>query len=201
MSTELYIPNIVGKPGTEFYEHSETFRRRSEASKAKMTKYWTESRRMSRVDHKQAKPVAVYTMQGNFIGWWPSARKTAIALFPGEDYHITERGVRACRQNKQGRWAKRSFRSYMFRDWTGDTSDIAPYQTPKKKNHRSGYRKDNSFLQKPCTVDYGDGDLISFDSLKECAAAIHGSYSGIWLAMKQERKFKGKIIRFKPIQL
>ena len=33
MSTELYIPVISNRTGTEFYRHSETFRRRSEASK------------------------------------------------------------------------------------------------------------------------------------------------------------------------
>ena len=196
MSTELFIPVISGKPGTENYRFSETFRRRSEASKKKAAKYWSDGRHRRRYDKRQAKPVAAYTKDGKFVGWWPSSRKAAISLFGEDDYYITERGVRACRQNRQGRWRKLSFRGYMFRDWTGDTSDIAPYKRPKMKKRMTGYKKDNSFLNKPCTVDYGDGDLICFSSLKECAAAINGTRSGIWLAMKEGRKYKGKTIKF-----
>ena len=193
--SELYIPTIVGKPGTEFYELSETFKRRSAASKAKMAKYWSDGRHRRRIDKKQAKPVAAYTMSGAFVGWWPSARKAAIALFPEIDYHVTERGVRACRQGKGGRWRKMSCRGYMFRDWTGDPSDIAPYKRPPKKQ-KSGYKKDNAYLNKPCECDWGDGDPIRFASLKECAAAIHGTYGGVWRAMKEGRKYKGKTIKF-----
>lgn len=191
MSSEPYIPTIVGKPGTEFYEHSETWRRRSEASKAKMRKYWSDPKNHERVDTKQAKPVAAYRMDGTFVGWWPSARKAAIALFPGEDHYNTERQVRAVRLPYTD---KKSFRGYMFRDWTGDTSNITPYARAKKTQRR-GYRKDNSYLCKPCTVDYGDGDPIRFDSLQELAAAIHGTYQGVWCAMKDGRKYKGKKIK------
>ncbi len=192
MSTELYIPNIVGKSGTEFYEHSETWRRRSEASKARMLKYWSDGRHRSRVDAKQAKPVAAYRMDGTYVGWWKSARKAAIALFPGDDYRVAERNVMACRQGVHG---KKSHKGYMFRDWTGDASDIEPYKIAKKTRKR-GYHRDNSNLCKPCTVDYGDGDPIRFDSLKELVAAIHGTSTGVWLAMKEGRKYKGKTIKF-----
>ena len=195
MSSELFIPTIVGKPGTEFYEHSETWRRRSEASKKKMRKYWSDGRHRRRVDTKQAKPVAAYRMDGTFVGWWKSARKAAIALFPGDDYRMAERSVRACRQGVNGKWTKKSHKGFMFRDWTGDTSDIEPYKRARKTQKR-GYRKDNSYLCKPCTVDYGDGDPIRFDSLGELVSAIHGTKSGVWNAMKHGRKYKGKTIKF-----
>ena len=190
MSSELYIPNIVGKPGTEFYEHSETWKRRSEASKARMRKYWSNPKNHNRVDTKQAKPVAGYRLDGTFVGWWKSSRKAAIALFPGDDYHMAERNIRACRQEN-----KKSHKGFMFRDWTGDATDIEPYKRAKKTQKR-GYHRDNSNLKKPCTVDYGDGDPLRFDSLKELAAAIHGTRAGVWLAMKEGRKYKGKTIKF-----
>jgi hypothetical protein len=106
MSTELYIPNILNRPGTEFYRNSETFKRRSAASKIRAAKYWADGRHHRRVD-----------------------------------------------------------------------------------------KKDNSYLCKPCTVDYGDGDPIRFESLKELAAAIGGTYGGVWAAMKGGRKYKGKTIK------
>ena len=195
MSSELYLPNIVGKPGTEFYEHSETWKRRSEASKARMRRYWSDGRHRRRVDKKQAKPVVAYRLDGTFVGWWPSARKAAIALFPSEELRIAERNVRSCRQGRQGKWSKKQHKGFMFRDWTGDTSDIEPYKKAPKTQPK-GYHRDNSNLCKPCTVDYGDGDPIRFDSLKELAAAIHGTYSGVWIAMKNGRKYKGKTIKF-----
>lgn len=190
--SELYIPNIVGKPGTEFYEHSETWRRRSAASKAKMRKYWSDPKNHERVDVKQAKPVAAYRMDGSFVGWWPSSRKAAIALFPSDNHYYTERQLRAVRLPHTD---KKSYRGFMFRDWTGDTSDIEPYKRAKKTQKR-GYRKNNSYLCKPCTVDYGDGDPIRFDSLGELVSAIHGTQSGVWNAMKHGRKYKGKTIKF-----
>lgn len=189
MSSELYLPNIVGKPGTEFYEHSETWKRRSEASKARMRKYWSDGRHRRRVDAKQAKPVAAYRMDGTFVGWWRSSRKAAIALFPGDDYRMAERNIRACRQEN-----KKSHKGFMFRDWTGDATDIEPYKRAKKTQKR-GYHRDNSNLCKPCTVDYGDGDPIRFESLKELVEAIHGTRAGVWYAMKEGRKYKGKTIK------
>ena len=195
MSSELYVPVITGKPGTEFYEHSETWKRRSEASKAKMRRYWSDPKNHERVNAKQAKPVVAYRLDGTFVGWWPSARKAAIALFPSEELRIAERNVRACRQGKQGKWSKKQHKGFMFRDWTGDTSDIEPYKKAPKTQPK-GYHRDNSNLCKPCTVDYGDGDPIRFESLKELAAAIHGTYSGVWIAMKNGRKYKGKTIKF-----
>ena len=195
MSSELYLPNIVGKPGTEFYEHSETWKRRSEASKVKMRWYWSDGRHRRRVDKKQAKPVVAYRLDGTFVGWWPSARKAAIALFPSEELRIAERNVRSCRQGRQGKWSKKQHKGFMFRDWTGDTSDIEPYKKAPKTQPK-GYHRDNSNLCKPCIVDYGDGDPIRFESLKELAAAIHGTYSGVWIAMKNGRKYKGKTIKF-----
>ena len=189
MSSELYIPTIVGKPCTEFYEHSETWKRRSEASKKRMRKYWSDGRHRRRVDTKQAKPVAAYRTDGTFVGWWRSARKAAIALFPDDDYRMAERNVRACR-----RGVKKSHKGFMFRDWTGDTSDIEPYKRANKTQPR-GYHHDCSYLCKPCTVDYGDGDPIRFESLKELVGAIHGTRAGVWIAMKNGRKYKGKTIK------
>lgn len=190
MSTELYIPVISNRTGTEFYRHSETFRRRSEASKKRAAAYWSDPRHHDRVDEKQAKPVAAYRLDGSFVGWWPSARKAAIALFPSEPHRKVERMIRNARNGE-----KKSCLGYMFRDWAGDASDIAPYKRALKTQPR-GYHRDNSNLKKPCTVDYGDGDLIRFDSLKELAAAIHGTYAGVWNAMKNGRKYKGKTINF-----
>lgn len=196
MSSELYIPNIIGKPGTEFYRHSETWRRRSEASKKKADKYWSDPKNHDRFDTKQAKPVAAFLMDGSFVGWWPSARKAAIALFPDCDTRSMERGIRACRQNKCGKWAKRSHHGYQFRDWTGDTSAIEPYKVVRKKRHPRGYKKSNPHLNKPCELDYGDGDQIRFGSLKELVEAIGGTRSGVWEAMRRGRRYKGKFIRF-----
>ena len=190
MSSELYLPNIVSKPGTEFYEHSETWKRRSEASKARMRRYWSNPKNHNRVDTKQAKPVAGYRLDGTFVGWWKSSRKAAIALFPGDDYRMAERNIRACRREN-----KKSHKGFMFRDWTGDATDIEPYKRAKKTQKR-GYHRDNSNLCKPCTVDYGDGDPIRFESLKELVEAIHGTSAGVWYAMKDGRKYKGKTIKF-----
>lgn len=189
MSTELYIPNILNRPGTEFYRHSETFKRRSAASKIKAAKYWADGRHRRRVDKKQAKPVAAYRMDGSFVGWWPSARKAAKAIFPDGSSFTMERMIRNARHGE-----KKSCKGYMFRDWTGDPSDIEPYKIAKK-THKRGYHRDNSNLCKPCTVDYGDGDPIRFDSLNELAAAIGGTYGGVWAAMKDGRKYKGKTIK------
>lgn len=180
----------MGKPGTEFYRHSETFRRRSEASKARMEKYWSDGRHRRRVDKKQAKPVAAYRMDGTFVGWWKSSRKAALALFPSDDYRMTERNIRACRQG-----VKKSVKGYMFRDWKGDTSAVEQYKKAPKTQKR-GYKRDNSNLCKPCTVDYGDGDPIRFDSLGELVEAIHGTRAGVSRAMKDGRKYKGKTIKF-----
>jgi hypothetical protein len=190
MSTELYIPNILNRPGTEFYRHSETFKRRSAASKIRAAKYWADGRHHRRVDKKQAKPVAAYRMDGSFVGWWPSARKAAKALFQDESSFKMERIIRNTRHGE-----KKSCKGYMFRDWTGDTSPIEPYTV---KPHKSGYhvnRRRETYATKPCTVDYGDGDPIRFESLKELAAAIGGTYGGVWAAMKGGRKYKGKTIK------
>ena len=195
MSTELYIPTISGKLGTEFYRESETFRRRSAASKAKMAKYWSDGRHRRRVDKKQAKPVAAYRLDGTFVGWYKSARKAAIALYPGQDYHMNERGVRACRQCKNGKWAKRQCKGYMFRDWTGNTSNIAPYVKRTKTRQKRGYKKDNTYLCKPCMIVFNDGDTIRFDSLKECAAALKCAPSGISRAVNHSKTCKGFTIK------
>lgn len=191
MSTELYIPVISNRIGTEFYRHSETFRRRSEASKKKAAAYWSDPRHHERVDEKQAKPVAAYRLDGSFVGWWPSARKAAIALFPSEPHRKVERMIRNARHGE-----KKSCLGYMFRDWKGDTSPIEPYKRAPKGRGYHVNRRPDTYATKPCTVDYGDGDLICFESLKELAAAIGGTYGGVWNAMKNGRKYKGKTINF-----
>ena len=124
MSTELYLPNIVGKPGTEFYEHSETFHRRSAASKAKMLKYWSDGRHHRRVD-KQAKAVDVYDLDGNFIKTFPSSLKAAIGL-----------GLNRNSTNN-------------IRTFIGPLANTV-------KTKKRGYRKDNSYLNKPCMIVFND---------------------------------------------
>ena len=134
-------------------------------------------------------------MDGTFVGWWKSARKAAIALFPESDYRTDERDVRACRQGVNGKKARKSHKGFMFRDWTGDTSDIAPYAKAKPKRKR-GYHKDNSKNCKPCVVDYGDGDPIRFDSVKALAAALGVRPGSISMAIHAGGSYKGKTIKF-----
>ena len=190
MSTELFIPQPIGKKGTEFYRESETFKRRSAASKIKATKYWSDGRHHRRICKKLAKPVAAYRKDGTFVGWWPSSRKASLFLFPNEPVYIHERNIRNCRYG-----TKKSHKGFMFRDYTGDTSDIPPYAR-KPIVKRKGYKKNNSYLNKPCEIIFPDGDFIHFDSVKDCAAAIQCSPSTVSYAISRGKKAKGYTVKF-----
>lgn len=185
MSTELYLPNIVGKPGTEFYEHSETFRRRSAASKAKMLKYWSDGRHHRRVD-KQAKAVDVYDLDGNFIKTFPSSLKAAIGL------GLNRNSTNNIRRFRRGE--KPQHMGYRFKDHRPVRTFIGPLAKTAKTKKR-GYRKDNSYLNKPCMIVFNDGDTIRFDSLKECAAALKCAPSGISRAVNHSKTCKGFTIK------
>lgn len=190
---ELYLPPTYAKikRGCEYYETTETFKRRSAASKEKMRKYWSDEKNRQRVDKKQAKPLDVFTLDGEYVATYPSSRKAAIAMFPDKDYHSAERCIRACRQKDH---PKKSYLGYMFRDHVDGVTRIEPYQ---KKPHGRGYhyeRRKEDVATVGVTVRYDDGTELRFESVKECVAAIHGSPYGIWCALKEGRKYKGMTI-------
>ena len=185
---ELYLPPTYAKitRGCEYYETTETFKRRSAASKAKMAKYWSDKRHRRRIDKKQAKPVDVFDTDGHLVASFPSARKCAIAIFPELDYRSAERCVRACRIG-----AKRSFHGYRFKDHIEGRSFIGPMAKSVKTQGPRRCTTGHAWTCKGCTVTFHDGDTVSFDSLKACAEALGGTYSGIWYAMSQNRPYKG----------
>ena len=78
---ELYQPpiNAIIPKSSEYYKTTETFRRRSKANRENMVKYWSDPKNHERVD-KQAKPLDVFDMEGNFVATYPSSRKAAQAL-------------------------------------------------------------------------------------------------------------------------
>lgn len=187
--SELYLPPTYAKikTGCEFYQATETFRRRSEASKKKALEYWSDGRHRRRVDKKQAKPVDVYTNEGWYVSTYPSARKAAIGLFKDIDYHSAERCIRSCRQGN-----KKQYHGFQFRDSIDNRpAYIGP--VPPKKTKASGYhvdRKPGTYATKRCRVVYPDGDAVEFASLKELCKAIGITYGAVWLSMKENRKIR-----------
>lgn len=190
---ELYLPPTYAKikRGCEYYETTEAFKRRSKASKEIMTKYWSDEKNRQRVDKKQAKPLDVFTLDGEYVATYPSSRKAAQALFPDRSSKSAESSIRRCRR---GETKSRSYLGYMFRDHEDGVTRIEPYQ---RKAHGSGYRfgkKRTVFATRGVTVRYDDGTELRFESVKECAEAIHGTCSGMWNALKEGRKYKGMTI-------
>lgn len=187
---ELYLPpiNAIIPKSSDYYRTTETFLRSSKANREKMVKYWSDPKNHERVD-KQAKPVDMFDMEGNFLTTYPSSRKAAQAL--GLD-KIKERNIRQCRAGK-----KKSAYGYQFRDHVDGVAKIDPWAKAPHKPHRRGYHRDNSNLQKPCfELDDRWGVLRRWDSLKECAADLGCSYSALWRAMSENRSVKGHIIKF-----
>lgn len=187
---ELFLPPSYAKiPRTsEWYKTTDAFLRRSK----NMLRYWSDGRHRRRIDKKQAKPVDVFDLQGNFVATFPSSRKAAIGLFGEERYRSRERCIRAARDGK-----KKSFLGYMFRDHQDGVVHIEPYA---RKPHSRGYklnRDRSTYARKPVMEVCEFGILAEWPSLKECAADIGGTYSGLWLAMKSGRKFKKRMIVFK----
>lgn len=196
---ELYMPPTWAKipKQSEWYKSTETFKRRSKASKERMRKYWSDGRHRRRVS-KQAKPVDVFDLDGRYIATYPSARKCAIAMFPEVDYRSAERCIRGIRQGVHG---KKSYRGYMFRDHVVGRGDIEPYRKePRKKGHRykDGIVKPN--LRKAVVETCEFGVLGEWDSLTACAAALGCSYQSIWSAMREGRTVKGHKLEFKDKQ-
>ena len=187
MSTELYLPNIVGKPGTEFYKDSETHRRRSEAARRSALAYWSDKRHRKRVNHT-AKAVDVFDMEGHYIATFPSGRKAAISL----GITHSEQSINACRRCDPRR---KSIHGYMIRDASPVKTDIEPY-SKKPKTQPKGYRKNNSYLCKPCEIYFPDGDFIRFDSIKDCAVAIKRQPSSVSYAIHHGSNCHGYKIRF-----
>lgn len=193
MKMELYMPPTYAKitMGCEFYETTETFKRRSAASREKMLKYWSDKRHRRRVCKKNAKPLDAFTMEGEYLATYPSSRKAAIAMFPDKDYHIAERGIRACRQKDH---PKKSYCGYMFRDHVEGVTRIEPYSIKPRTTGYTYTRKPGTNATKGVTVTYPDGTEFRFESIIECAKAIHGTQAGIWCATKDGRKYKGLTI-------
>lgn len=187
MSTELYIPNIIGKKGTEFYKDSETHRRRSEAARRSALAYWSDKRHRKRVS-PTAKAVDVFDMEGHYIATFPSGRKAAISL----GIPHSEQSINACRRCDPRR---KSIHGYMIRDASPVKNDIEPYKK-KPKTQPKGYRKNNSYLCKPCEIYFPDGDFIRFDSVKDLAVAIDRTASAASVALNKGTKCNGYRIRF-----
>lgn len=187
---ELYLPPTIAKlhQGTEFREVSDTFKRRSAASKIKARKRWdAPGYRDTFVDHSQAKPVDVFDLEGHYIATYPSARKAARFLNLSD-----ENCVKACRRGE-----KRQYRGYQFRDAAVVKHDIGPVPPIRYgMTKRKPYHKDNSYLCKPVRVTFHDGDTMDFPSLKDCAEALHRKQNTISSAIKYGRKCHGVHIQF-----
>lgn len=187
MSTELYIPDRSAKLDSRsmFYPTTDTFKRRSEHSKRVMTEYWSDKRHRTRIDKKQAKPVDVFDLEGHYIRSFKSSRKAAIAMFPEKDYRSVERVIRNCRTGKN-----KQYRGFMFRDHTDNPTDIEPIAPVRRKNGYKVNRRPGTYYTRPVLLVCDDGDIIRFNSVGEAAAALHGTSGGIWVAIKQNRKYK-----------
>ena len=187
---ELYLPPTTAKlhQGTEFRTVSETFKRRSEASKIKARKRWdAPGYRETFVDHSQAKAVDVFDLEGHYLATYPSARKAARFLnLPDENC------VKAVRRGE-----KRQYRGYQFRDATPDHNDIAPVPPIRYgMTKRKPYHKDNSYLCKPVRVTFFDGDTMDFPSIKDCAAALHRAQNTVSVAIKYGYRCHGVRVQF-----
>lgn len=184
---ELYLPPSyanIGK-GTEFRTVSDTFKRRSEASKIKARKRWdAPGYRDTFVDHSHAKAVDVFDLEGHYLATYPSARKAARALgFPRN----CENCVRACRRGE-----KRQYHGFQFRDATPEHHDIGPVPPIRYgKTRRRGYKKDNSYLLKPCRVTFPDGDTMDFPSVGACAEALHRKQQSVSTAIHRGTRCRG----------
>ena len=187
---ELYLPPTIAKlhQGTEFREVSKVWQNRSKANRERMLKYWSDPKnRDRRVDHTQAKPLDVFDLEGHYLDTYPSARKAARFLnLPDENC------VKAVRRGE-----KRQYRGYQFRDAAVVKHDIGPVPPIRYgMTKRKPYHKDNSYLCKPVRVTFHDGDTMDFDSLKDCAEALHRKQSTISSAIKYGRKCHGVHIQF-----
>ena len=149
---------------------------------------WSKPGAHDHVDTKQAKPLDVFDMQGNYIATYPSSKKAAIALGLKNDNDI-----RKCR-----RGGLKSYNGFRFRDHEEGVTKIEPYS---RKPHKRGYhyiRKPDIYKYKPLVeIDEKLGVLREWPSVKEAAADIGCSMCGIWIAMKQGRPIKGHTLQFK----
>lgn len=192
--TELYIPTHQDPEVVELrYKRSETFRRRSVASKNNMLKYWADGRHHRRVD-PQAKAVDVFDMDGHYLATYPSSRKAAVAL------GIPRRLENCIRAIRRGDPDKKSCHGYMFRDAAPVKADIEPYAV-KAKTQKRGYHKDNSYLCKAVRVIFQDGDIMDFQSVKECADALGRKQNSVSYAANHGTRCRGFRVQFIENQL
>ena len=84
---------------------------------------------------------------------------------------------------------------YRFKDHCPGRTFIGPLAKTAKTKKR-GYRKDNSYLHKPCEIYFPDGDFIRFDSIKDCAAAIERQPASVSYAIHHGSNCHGYKIRF-----
>ena len=117
MSTELYLPPTYATVDERSVFYVESIDNPQLAAKRKresekMKRYWSDKRHRRRIDKSQAKPVDVFTMEGDLVATYPSSRKAAIALFGEENYRSHERNIRACRRMDKN---KKSHLGYQFR--------------------------------------------------------------------------------------
>lgn len=188
---ELYQPpiNAIIPKSSEYYKTTETFLRRSKASRENAIKFWSDPKNHERVN-KKAKPLDVFDMEGNFVATYPSSRKAAQALGIPK---MMESNIRAVARGD----GYKSIKGFQFRFHKEGVTKIEPWAKAPHKPHRRGWHRDNSHLQKPCfEQDDRWGVLRRWDSLKECAADLGCSYSALWRAMSEDRSVKGHIIKF-----
>lgn len=191
---ELFLPpqNAKINKHSTFYTSTETFQRRSEASRERMLNYWSKPENHLRIS-PTAKAVDVYDLHGNFIATYPSSRKAAAAL--GFPIVSGERNIRkVCRKELK------SYHGYMFR-FNHDTNGMAkiePYAiVPRSQRRRGGgWHRDNSYLRKPVRVVYPDGDHIDFPSVNDCAEAYHIKSQQVSTYLHNGKPWKGKFIQF-----
>lgn len=197
---ELFLPpqNAIITKDSTFYKATETFKNRSRANRENMLKYWSDPRNHERVA-PIAKPVAAYRLDGTFVGWWPSSRKAAQALFGNDPKSFKERTIRSCVTGKNGKKTKKSCYGFMFRAWTGDTADIAPYAVNphrKRKGCTKPYHRDNSYLKKPTRATFPDGDTLDFPCLKDCADAFGRKPNVVSTWVKKGKSPNGILFQF-----
>lgn len=198
--TELFIPpkNAIIPKDSTFYKATETFQNRSRANRERAVRYWSDPRNHEKVA-TNAKPIAAYRLDGTFVGWWPSSRKAAQALFDGDPKHSNERNIRSAVTGKNSKKTKKSHHGFMFRDWTGCTADIAPYAVNPhrtRKGYTKPYNRDNSYLMKPTRATFPDGDTLDFHSVTDCAQAFGVKPNVVSIWVRKAKPHNGILFQF-----
>ena len=198
MSTELYLPPTYATVDERSVFYVESIDNPQLAAKRKresekMKRYWSDKRHRRRIDKSQAKPVDVFTMEGDLVATYPSSRKAAIALFGEENYRSHERNIRACRRMDKN---KKSHLGYQFRDHVDGVTHIEPYT---KGHHAAGYhytKTRTAYASRRIASVCEFGIRAEWDSVKECAQSLGVTYGAVWQAMHDDRQIKGHKLQY-----